>query len=39
MNTTYTPMIDPMGGAARVALILVFVIVALITVAHVATIA
>jgi hypothetical protein len=39
MNTTYTPMIDPLGGASRLALILVFVIVALITAAHVATIA
>jgi hypothetical protein len=39
MNTTYTPMIDPLGGASRLALLLVFVIVVLITAAHVAAIA
>jgi hypothetical protein len=39
MNATYTPVIDPLGSGARFALLLVFAIVAVLTLAHVATIA
>jgi hypothetical protein len=39
MNPTYTPMIDPLGAAPRIALILVFVLTALVTLIRLAPIA
>jgi hypothetical protein len=36
MTTTYTPMIDPLGTAPRLALVLIFVITSLIALAHLA---
>jgi hypothetical protein len=39
MNATYTPMIDPLGAAPRIALFLVFAVTALVTLIRLAPIA